>query len=68
MDWTQDDIDDGMFDDGDPEEEEFEDALGNCAIGSDGLCGKAGSEECDFECLIMADIIRRSASRKARTK
>lgn len=28
----------------------WEDAIANCSMGRDGLCGKAGSEECDFEC------------------
>jgi hypothetical protein len=36
-----DDLDDG------PEEDEWE---FDCGMGRDGLCGKAGSEECDFEC------------------
>jgi hypothetical protein len=28
----------------------FEEALMNCGMGRDGLCSKAGSEECDWEC------------------
>lgn len=35
---------DGGFDPDD------EDATFDCALGPDGQCGKAGSEECDFEC------------------
>lgn len=31
----------------DLDEEEFE---FDCGMGSDGLCGYAGSEQCDFEC------------------
>lgn len=35
------------FEDDDP----FEDALMNCGlVGNTGLCTKAGSEECDWEC------------------
>lgn len=35
----------------DPDEEDG-DYL-DCHMGPDGLCGKAGSEECDFECPYM---------------
>lgn len=34
----------------DYEEDAFEEALMNCSMGRDGLCGQAGSEYCDFEC------------------
>jgi hypothetical protein len=33
-------------DEGDPNEDDFE---FDCHLGRDGQCGKAGSEECDFE-------------------
>lgn len=67
MNWTQDKIDDDQiysdFDDA-FDEDEFLD----CAMGRDGQCGKAGSEECDFECPIMLSILReQSRKRKART-
>lgn len=32
------------------EADPFEEALMNCGMGRDGLCSKAGSEECDWEC------------------
>jgi hypothetical protein len=38
-----DDYDDEYFDD--DYEQEFD-----CAMGPDGYCPKAGSEECDFDC------------------
>ena len=28
----------------------FEEALMDCHMDRNGICGKAGSEECDFEC------------------
>jgi hypothetical protein len=31
-------------------EDEFEDAMMNCGMMENGLCMKAGSEECDWEC------------------
>lgn len=57
----------------DPEEEiedwdgeDFEDEWEfDCHMGSDGQCGAAGSEDCDFECPIMADV-RARAKRKAK--
>lgn len=55
--------DDPVFDDCDDD-----DGLGDCAMGPDGQCGKAGSEECDWECPIMADIIRKEAAKKAAKK
>ena len=58
----------------DPEEWEFEadeyDYDGedfDCHMGPDGQCGAAGSEECDFECPVMAEIHHRFAqARRAR--
>lgn len=38
-------IDDLEEPEGFEEEDQFD-----CGMGRDGLCGKAGSEECDFEC------------------
>lgn len=35
---------------GDPDYLEDEEDRFDCGKGRDGLCGKAGSEECDFEC------------------
>jgi hypothetical protein len=35
--------------DEDFDEEDEEDTF-DCHLGPDGLCGKAGSEECEFEC------------------
>ena len=51
-----DEFDDVPFD----EYDEFEDAMADCGMMPDGLCMKAGSEECDFECPVM-DLIRREA-------
>lgn len=42
-----DDYDDGEYGEGD------DDDLFDCLMGSDGLCGKAGSEECDWSCPTM---------------
>ena len=38
-------------------EDNFEDIFDefDCHMGRDGLCGKAGSEECEFECPYRAD-------------
>lgn len=40
------DPEDEEYDDGAPEDEDEFD----CHLGPDGQCGKAGSEECDWEC------------------
>ncbi len=37
------------YDDEDFPEEDEEETF-DCHLGRDGVCGKAGSEECDFEC------------------
>jgi hypothetical protein len=42
---TDEDLEDYELDE---EEDEFESF--DCHLGRDGICGKAGSEECDFEC------------------
>jgi hypothetical protein len=34
----------------DEAEDRWEEAMMDCGLGSDGLCSKAGSEECDFDC------------------
>lgn len=46
----------------DPDEED-EDYL-DCHMGPDGLCGKAGSEECDFECPYMAEQRRKEMKKR----
>lgn len=46
-DFDEDEIDDFDFA---SEAELFEDAAGDCAMDRHGNCGKAGSEECDWEC------------------
>lgn len=56
--------DDPEFDDWDDEDDLYDD----CSMGPGGLCGKAGSEECDFECPIMADIIRKEARKRLAKK
>ena len=38
------------FDDRDDQERDEDDALANCSRMSDGWCGQAGSEYCEFEC------------------
>ena len=43
---------------------EFDHALADCHMMRNGLCMKAGSEECDWECPIMADLIRRESKGK----
>ena len=49
---TQEFEEEGSVDDDfeDDDEDEFEEAIANCSMGRNGLCGKAGSEECDWEC------------------
>lgn len=42
------------------EDDELEEALQNCGMGRDGQCSMAGSEECDFDCPIMANVLRES--------
>lgn len=37
----------------------------DCGMYPDGQCGKAGSEECDFECPVMAEIHRDHARARA---
>jgi len=37
----------------------------DCHMGRDGLCGKAGSEECDFECPYRAEQIAQEARKRA---
>jgi hypothetical protein len=50
---------DDWDDDGEEEEWEFD-----CAMGRDGQCDKAGSEECDFECPVMENAkAKRRASK-----
>ncbi len=51
----------------DYDDDEF-DPYGDCAMMPDGLCGKAGSEECDFECPIMFEIIRKEALKRMAKK
>lgn len=47
----------GQLDDGDgfDEDEEFP---FDCGMDRSGQCSMAGSEDCDFECPVMADIHR----------
>lgn len=48
------------FDTGDDEDEEYFD----CAMDRPGACGKAGSEECEFECPYRAEE-REAENRRA---
>ena len=48
--------DDPGFDNVD-DDEDF-DLPFDCHMGPDGYCGAAGSEDCEFECPVMAEIIR----------
>lgn len=60
---------DSCFDGGpdyDGEYEDEDDLYGDCSMTPGGQCMKAGSEECDWECPIMADLIRREARKKAK--
>jgi len=56
------------YDDDDTQFEEDEDELPfDCHMGPDGLCGAAGSEDCDFECPVMLERYaaeRRKAEKK----
>lgn len=53
-------FDDPDFDETDEDEEwEFD-----CGMDRDGLCGKAGSEECDFECPFRDEMYRKLDRRK----
>lgn len=55
----------GFDDDGfDEDDDEYYD----CGMMPDGLCMKAGSEECDWECPIMADIHRAEMKAKEKQK
>lgn len=40
-----------------------DDGFGDCAMMPDGQRGKAGSEECDWECPVMIRQIRREAAK-----
>jgi hypothetical protein len=40
-------------DDDAPDDEDDFDVEFDCHMGPDGQCGKAGSEECDWECPLM---------------
>lgn len=63
--WIDDNIDDDDDDFGlDDDDDEFFD----CHMDRNGQCGKAGSEECDFECPVMAEIHRAEAARRAKKK
>ena len=53
--YFEDEDDEGDFED----EWEFD-----CHMGRDGLCGAAGSEECEFECPYRADELRRILKKK----
>lgn len=46
--WSQDDIDAEMFVDEEDDEDGWAEMM--CSMHSDGQCGQAGSEYCDFEC------------------
>lgn len=46
---TDQDFEDYELEPDDDEEDEFE-AFGDCHMDRNGYCGKAGSEECEFEC------------------
>ena len=43
------------YDDFDPFDDD-EDGYYDCALGPDGLCGKAGTEECDWICGALSRI------------
>jgi hypothetical protein len=59
---TDNDFDEMEVDDW--EEDEYESF--DCHMGRDGLCGAAGSEECDFECPYMRDIIAEENAKEKR--
>lgn len=63
--WTQQQIDDHIFQDDDTDDEEDDWSEMMCSMGPDGQCGQAGSEWCDFECPEMAAL--RAASRSKST-
>lgn len=51
-DWTQDEIDEAMLDD---DEDEFGFTFDCHLDPTSGLCGAAGSEDCEFDCPYRAD-------------
>lgn len=53
--------DDDRFDDFDLDDEDDEDFI-DCMMGPDGFCGKAGSEECEFDCPVMREHRARFAT------
>lgn len=71
MTWSDKDLyeyDGPDFDDSGDDFDGEEDFPFDCHMDRNGQCGKAGSEECDFECPIMANIHRAEARRKAKAK
>lgn len=60
------DPDDNYFDDESGIEDWDDDEFFDCAMTRDGQCGKAGSEECDFECPTMLAIHRAEAQKRAK--
>lgn len=50
-------------DDNDDSDDEFE---FDCHMHPDGQCGAAGSEMCDFECPVMAEIHQRQYRERAK--
>lgn len=50
--------------DDDPEFDDEEEFDGNCGMTPSGQCTMAGSEDCDWECPLMARIIRRQIEAK----
>jgi len=57
------------------DDSEYEDDTGcddefefDCHMHPDGQCGAAGSEMCDFECPVMAEIHRQQYQQRARAR
>ena len=67
--WTQEQIDDHMFQDDEREfdDEDFDWVEAMCSMGPDGQCGQAGSEHCDFECPNMRAWRAETSHAKSKT-
>lgn len=59
--------DDQDWDD-DPEFDDADEWEFDCGMDRNGQCGLAGSEECDFECPVMAEIHRKEARKRERSR
>lgn len=59
---------DSDFDDDEPDDDFDDEDNFDCGMTPDGQCMKAGSEECDWECPVMARIIRKENAKEKHPK